>query len=74
MKVEISADGRRTDYKLSSVAAACALTSEGASPGDASMTRMFLTLAAMIGLATGPAMAADPKIEGDWEASLKVTP
>jgi uncharacterized protein len=40
------------------------------------MSRMFLTLAALIGLAiapVAPARAADPKLEGDWQGSLKVT-
>ena len=38
------------------------------------MSRMFLTLAALLGLAAAPTLAADPKLEGDWEGSLKVTP
>ena len=37
------------------------------------MTRMFLTLATLIGLATATATAADPKLEGDWQGTLKIT-
>ncbi len=38
------------------------------------MMRMFLTAAALIGLALAPApvTAADPKLEGAWEGTLKV--